>query len=305
MSLISGVFNNYVVPAALCRPMVIGAGCIMAVPALELVQRVSEDYALIQRYDIPAIQESTYNKSARLQKKEQLKNTLLIRGIGVLTLGACALNLFPGSGALGLLGCLTYSRYNWKNEIKNANPCLSLFVTGFALDILSHYKTEIAKAIFSKVKTTGLAIGSFLYKIAMKVSRFSLAIFHALRSTTKVIFTLFKKLGSLFKSFVKHPRLGLGLLVGLVCLIGCVKYGHQLTGAAGVIARTINAVAGNLFTAGAFIGRGIGKTIRPLGTAASYIPMVLVKTVNGVKAVVYFIFHPLQAMGIAKVKTSA
>ncbi|HEY5235719.1 MAG TPA: hypothetical protein VIJ14_06040, partial [Rhabdochlamydiaceae bacterium] len=92
---------------------------------------------------------------------------------------------------------------------------------------------------------------------------------------------------------------------GLVCLIGCVKYGHQLTGAAAVVAKAVNVVVGGLFTALAFIGRGIGKTIRPLGTALSFIPTVLVKTVNGIRAVVYFIFHPLQAMGFTKVKASA
>lgn len=99
---------------------------------------------------------------------------------------------------------------------------------------------------------------------------------------------------------IRHPRLGLAFLAGLVCLKGCVKYGHQLTGAAAVVAQGINGVVGGLLTAGTFIGQGIGKTIRPLGTALSYIPTVLVKTVSGIKAIVCFFFHPLQSMGITK-----
>lgn len=302
MSLVSGVFSDYVVPAALSRPMVIGAGCMVAIPALELIKRVSEDYDLSQRYNIPAAHESESAKSARLQKKDQLQNTMLVRGIGAAILGACAFNLFPGSGAVGLLGCLTYSRFNWKNEANNANSCYSLVVPGFALQFLSDYKKQIAKAIFSQIKIATLAIGSFIYKTAMKVRRFGLAILHGMRSITKVIIAPFKKLGSLlkiFKPFIRHPKLGLGFLAGLVCLIGCVKYGHRVIGAAGVIANAVSNVIQGLWNAGA----GMSSVVRPLGTVLSYIPSVLMQTVSGIKTVVYFIFHPVQA--ITEVKASA
>jgi hypothetical protein len=308
MSLISGVFNNYIVPAALSRPVVIGAGCIVAIPALELIKRASEDYDVIQRYNIPATHESEYDKSVRLQKKELLKNTLYIRGIGVLILGVCAFNQFPGSGAVGLLGYLTYSRFNWKNELRNTNHCISLVLPGLVLNILSDFKKPIAKAIISGISIAASAVGSFLHKMAVRIGHVVSAILHGIRAAVKVILTPLKWAGSLlkiFKPFVRHPKLGLVLLVGVVFMIGCVKYGHQLTGAAAVVAKAVNVVVGGLFTALAFIGRGIGKTIRPLGTALSFIPTVLVKTVNGIRAVVYFIFHPLQAMGFYKVKASA
>lgn len=301
MSLISGVVNNYVIPAALSRSVVIGAGSIVAIPALELIKRISEDYSLSQRYNIPAINESESAKSIRLQKKEHLNNTMLARGIGAAFLGACALNIFPGSGAVGLLGYLTYSRFSWKNEISNANPCYSLVVPGLVLQILSACKTQIAKAIISRVKIVVLAVGSFFYKIAMKINHVSLAILHVIRS---LIVTPLKKLGNLlkiFKPFIRHPKLGLAFLAVLIGLVGCIKYGHHLTGAAAVVAKTLNGVVGVLLTAGTFIGQGIGKTIRPLATAISYTPMVVAKTVSGIKAVVYFFFHPLQLMGVKKV----
>jgi hypothetical protein len=303
MSLISVVFNTYVVPAALSRPMVIGAGCSVAIPALELIKCISQDYGSMQQYNNRSPNEPESAKSARLQKKDHLKNTLLIRGIGALILGACAFNLFPGSGALGLLGCLTYSRFKWKNEIGNVNPCFSLVVPGIALEVLSHYKTQIAKVIISRIKIAALAIGSFFYKTALKAGRIGLKILHAIPAAAKAILKPFKLAGNLlkiFKPFVRHPKLGLSFLAGLVCLIGCVKYGHQLTGAAAVVAKGINGLVGGLLAAGTFIGRGLGKTIRPLGTALSFVPTILVKTVSGIKAVVCFFFSPLQSIGITR-----
>jgi hypothetical protein len=68
MSLISGVFNTYVVPAALSRPMVIGAGCITAIPVLELIKCISQDYGSMQQFNNPSPNEPESAKSARLQK---------------------------------------------------------------------------------------------------------------------------------------------------------------------------------------------------------------------------------------------
>jgi hypothetical protein len=311
MSMVSGVFNDYVVPAALSRPMVIGAGCIVAIPALELIKCIGQDYDVIQRYNTAVINESESAKSERLYKQDLLKNTLLMRGIGALILGACAFNLFPGSGAVGLLGYLTYSRFNWINEASNTNPCYSLVVPGIALQVLSAYKKLIAIAIISRIKITTLAIGSFIYKTAMKVGRFGLAILHGIRSTIIMIITPFKKLGNLlkiFKPFIRHPKLGLAFVASLVCLMGCVKYGHKLTGAAAVVVQGITGVVRGGLSTGTFIGQGIGKTIPPtirfLGTTLSFVPTILVKTMSSVKAVVGFFFHPLQSMGITKAKAS-
>ncbi len=304
MSLISGVFNNYVAPAALSRPMVIGAGCIVAIPALELVKRISEDYVDIQKYNIPTANESESDKSARLEKKELRKNTMIMRGVTALILGGCASNFIPGSGAVGLLGYLTYSRFNWGNELRRGtNPCISLILPGLVLNILSDFKKLIAGTIIHGVTIAAKAVGSFFYQLGVKVARIGLAIFHGIRSIAKVIVIPFKMLGSLlkiFKPFIRHPLLGLGMIAGVICLIGCVKYGHRLTGAAAVVARALNFVVVGLWKAGAFILRGLGKAIRPLGIALSFIPSVLMRIVQVVRAVFYFIFHPLKALGLTK-----
>ena len=70
MSLVSGVFSDYVVPAALKQTYRRRTGCMVAIPALELIKRVSEDYDLSQRYNIPSLHESESAKSAQLSKKK-------------------------------------------------------------------------------------------------------------------------------------------------------------------------------------------------------------------------------------------
>ncbi len=307
MTFISNVFTNYVVPAALSRSVVIGAGCLGAIPALEMAYCASQEFNGILENGMAPKDETETQKIARLAEKEKLKTTLFIRGVGALLFGACALNQFPGSGATGLLGFLVYSRFTWKSELKNKNPCLSKLVTGFGLSLLSHHKKDLAKYTVK----IGVKIGSVIQKVSAQAAHLFQKILRAGiafgKGVVKVIVFPFKLTGKflkIFKLFIQHPKLGLGLLVGIVLVIGLVKYSHPLTGAAAVVAKTINVAVRGLFTAGALLIRGIGKTIRPLGTALSFVPTVLVKTVNGVSAVVYFIFHPLQAMGFAKVSTS-
>ncbi len=284
--------------------MVIGAGCILAIPALELVKRISEDYGDVQKYNIPPAHESAYYKSVRLEKKEIMKNSMIIRGVTALILGGCASNFIPGSGAVGLLGYMAYSRFTWKNELKNKNPCISFVVPGLVLQILSEFKKPIAQSVISGVTIAATAIGSFLYKLGATVGRIGLAILHGVRSLVKLIVTPFKMLGSLlkiFKPFIRHPLLGLGAIAGVICLIGCVKYGHRITGAAAVVGKALNLVVVGLWKTGAFLLKGVGKAIRPLGTVLSFIPSVLMKMVNGIRSMVYFIFHPLQAMGFTRI----
>ncbi len=76
------------------------------------------------------------------------------------------------------------------------------------------------------------------------------------RGVVRVILAPFKLIGKIlkvFRPFIRHPRLGLGLLAGVACLIEWIKYGHRLTGAAGVIARVINQVTKGLIYTGSLL----------------------------------------------------
>jgi len=303
MSSISSAFTNYIVPAAMHRHVVIGAGCLLVIPALEMVKCAMEDLSGVLQNRIAPQEETESEKRARLEQKSELKTTMIVRAVGAVIFGACALNSFPASGAAGLLGFLVYSRFTWKKELKNQNPCISTLATGFGLYFISQNKGPIAK---TSVKI-GTKIGSALQKVSAKIARVVQKILSAGKAfgkgIVKVISLPFKfgvKFLKLFKPFIRHPLLGLGLLGSIVCVILCVKYGHQMTGAAALLAKAVNSAVKALFAAGSLTAQGLGQVARPLGTALTFIPSVLAKTVQVIRNVVYFIFHPLQAIGFYK-----
>ncbi|HEX4839561.1 MAG TPA: hypothetical protein VFU89_03865 [Rhabdochlamydiaceae bacterium] len=287
MSLISAIFNNYVVPAALSRPMVISAGCILAIPALELVHRIRQDYSLFkERLQVPAIIEPEEQKSTRLEKIESLQDLIKTRAMTALIFGAFASNYIPGSGAIGLLGYLVYSKLDWKNEKKNDNPCISLIVPGFVLKVISEYKSQIGHAMKVGVIHATSATNSFLRALITQVKHAATAVFRVLRSIVKVLtipFKLLAKCLKIFNAFIRHPTLALVAIAGVLCLIGCVIYGHQLTGSAASVARGINILIGGFLQ----ILKRLSKTIGPIGRALSFIPTLLVKILQVIKTVIY------------------
>ncbi len=301
MSLISGLFTNYIVPTAMSRPLVIGAGCLLAIPVLEMAKCAVDDFNGILKHRIPPKDETEIQKTARLEQKEKLKTSMAIRAVGALIFGACALNNFPGSGAAGLLGFLVYSRFTWKKELENQNPCISTLLSGFGLSFASHHKKEIAKTTAKISAIVAAGIQKVSIKVASVVQKILSAGTAFGKGIVKVISLPFKIGIKLFKSFIRHPLLGLGVLGSIAGMVLCVKYGHQMTGAAAFIAKAVNYLARGLFIAGSFVVQGLGKVARPLGTALTFVPSVLAKTVQVIRTVVYFIFHPLQAMGLYKV----
>lgn len=305
MSLISGVFTNYVIPAALSRPAVIGAGCLLAIPVLEMAKCAGEDFYGVLEHRFATQGETEHQKIARLEQQDKLRISMNVRAIGALIFGACALNFLPGSGAAGLLGFLVYSRFTWKKETENKNLCISIFLTGFGLSFSSHYKKEIAQTM---VKISAI-VAAGLQKVSIKVASVVQKILGAGKAFTKgavkVISVPFKFGIKLFKPFIRHPLLGLGLLGSVAVVILSVKYGRQMTGGAALIAKAVNYAVKGFFIAGSLTIQGLSQIARSLTTALTFAPSVLAKTAQVGRTAVYYIFHPLQAIGLYKVNSAA
>lgn len=277
MGLGSEVFNKILIPAATSRSVVIGAGVLSAFPVLEMAMRTIQDMGEILTHSTPPTSETKKEKTIRLARKEKLTKEMIIHGFGALILGGCALNPFTGSGAIGLAGYLVFARYTWQREIDSKNQCRSTVFSGMAVQLLSVFGTDFLKSLAEKGKRVGQ---SLLHRIT-------------------VIAKAGAKLLNIFRPFIRHPRLSLGLLVGVACLMGYVKYGDRLSGPAAATSSLLQQAAQGVFYGGRLLFQGLTKSAKPIAAALYYLPSVMIKTVQGIISVVHFIFHPLQRMGIA------
>ncbi len=285
MSSIQNIYTNHFLPIATNQKVVIGTGCLVAIPALEMALRAIQNIDVAHRLQSPPEKETNEARTTRLNRIEKLKNASINRGMGALIFGACALNSFPGSGTIGLTGYLIYSHFNLKNEQININPCFTTFFTGIGITLLSEFTKHIVKTSSSKVAHAVSKAGPVLKKLAAKASSAALK--------------LIGGIAKLFLSVFRHPRLGLGVLAGIGLLIVCIKYGPPLSKAVKNSALLISQLAKGALYTGSLAVQGIIISIKPLSRAFYVLPSVLMKTAQVTKSVVYFIFHPLQAIGLS------
>jgi hypothetical protein len=315
MSVISSV-TKYIAPVVTSPIVVVAAGSLSLVPVLDLAACAYYDLQGVLNSRVGPKSELPDETAIRLARREKMKTAMFIRGVGALLLGACASNRFPGSGVVGLAGFLAYAHYGWEYEAKNTHRSTTTIATGVGLEILSHYKKEIAKSMGSALLRAGAWTGVTLYRIALRVLHVGQAIVHGIRVGARAVggflhtvvvlpIKALAKVPRIFMAYVRHPVIGLGVLAGVVCLIGCIKYTNILARASQAIAYLVNKSVRGIFSVVPMLFRGTVQAVKLRGRVLYFLPAVLVKIVRVICSVVYAIFHPLQTMGFSKVKTSA
>jgi hypothetical protein len=300
---------------------VVAAGSLSLVPVLDLAACAYYDLEGVLNSRVGPKSELPDETAIRLARREKMKNEMLVHGVGALVLGACASNRFPGSGIVGLAGFLAYAHYGWEYEAENTHRSATTIATAVGLMLLSHYKKEIAKSMGSALLKAGAWTIATLYGIALRVMHVGQAIVHGIRVGARavggflhaVVVLPFKGISAVFKGLAKiprifmacvhHPVIGLGVLAGVVCLIGCIKYTNILAVAGQAISYLVNKSVRGIFSAVPMLFRGIVQIVKLLGRALYFLPAVLFKIVRFICSVIYAIFHPLQTLGFSKVKT--
>jgi hypothetical protein len=314
MTVISSI-PQYIAPIVASPTVVVAAGSLSLVPVIDLAVCAYYDLQGVLNSRVGPLSERPDQKEIRLVRKEKMKSEMVVHGVGALVLGACASNRFPGSGIVGLAGYVTYAHYAWKSEYKKTHPSPVIIATGVGLEVLSHYKKEIAKSVGSALLKAGTWTIATLYGIVLKVIHVGQAVVHGLRVGAKAIggflhaivvvpIKALAKVPRIFMACVRHPVLGLGVLAGIVCLIGCIKYTNTLTRASQASAYLVKKSVRGIFSAIPLFFRGAVKAAKLLGKVLYFLPAILIKIVQVICSIVHAIFHPLQTLGFSKVKTS-
>ncbi len=311
----SNLLKNYLAPFAMNQRFVLGAGGLCAIPALDMAICALKDSDGVMYAPAKPEMETEAEKVQRLDLKKKMKISLAVHGVGALILGACAANQFPGSGLAGLAGFLIYARFKWRSEAEQPHPSLTTFYVGFGIKILSLFKRKIFKYISSRSLTAITWTTTGIHNVALKIFHIGKAI---IRGVGKFLHTVvivpvkgvaraFKAVIKIAEAFIKflgnlarHPRIGLGVIAGIACLIGCVKYGHLLKGPGQALLRLLHKCVKGVFHTLPKLLKGIGKVIQIIGKALYFLPSVVMKTISAIGAVFNAILHPLQAMGFSK-----
>jgi hypothetical protein len=302
--------SHYIPPIAASHPIIVGTGILCAIPAIDLTFCALKDLDGIN-FKTPSLLPE--KKQDYLDRQDKLKTSLRIHAIGAAILGACAANLFPGSGAVGAVGFMAYARFSWEREFEAPTPPLTICLTGYALKVLSVYKGKIAHGIFSKSVEICRWAGSCIHTIAIKVLDCARAVIHGVKIGFRAAGKLchyvivlpakgLQAIGHVFKVFfhalhslVHHPVAGLGVLAGVICLIGAVKHRHLFKGAMGAVARIVHRCVKGLLKAVPFVFRGVVITVKTLGKVLWAVPDVLIYLAKTIISIFRFILHPTRA----------
>ncbi len=297
---ISNTLTPLVAPLVVSQPVVIATGTLCAIPAIELGIRTFQDATDLLSICFPSEKGEDNLKQNRIDARNKIINELISHLAKTILLGACALNVFTGSGAIGLVGFMIYSKAAWKDETNCKNPSTSIMVTGVAVMILNHYKMKILKACFCNTI-------ALVKKIVAKAMILFKGVWHAFKSLAhgikKFVFYPFKliargavKLAALLvkigkvvaKLFMHKPLIGLGLLAAAGTAFIFIK----VVPISGIVA-VIDTLARHIFTAvitvvkfipdvAAAGGKVLLGAVRVVGTVLGFVPAVIMKVGSAV-----------------------
>ncbi len=207
MGFVGTILTNYIIPVATSPFIAKKARCLCIIPALEwsiLFCQGTKDL-----YDYDKEKHTPYHLN-------QIKLGLAHRAIGVIVLGACATNLFPGSATVGAIGYIFYAKRSVEKEFSSYRTSYFTIVTYIALKALS----LSLKAIIKKTaKFVGKTIYSTVKSIAKTAKKVGAIFLHALYSpfklAPKVLKIAVKIAGIAAKicfSIFRHPLIAIATL---------------------------------------------------------------------------------------------
>ena len=207
VSYVGTILTNYIIPVATSPFVTKKARYLCMIPALEWSILFCQGAKDLYDYD---------KEKHTLYHLNQIKLGLAHRAIGVIALGACATNLFPGSVAVGAIGYIFYAKRSVEKEFSSYRTSYFTIATYAALKALS----LLSKAVVKKTaQIVGKTVSSAVESIAKSVKKvgtiFLRALYSPFKLAAKVLKIAAKIVGIAAKicfSVFRHPLIAIAAL---------------------------------------------------------------------------------------------
>jgi len=207
MGFVGTILTNYIIPVATSPFVTKKARCLCMIPTLEwsilFFQGIKDLYGYDKEKQTP-------------YQLNQIKSGLALRATGVIVLGACAINRFPGSATVGAIGYIFYAKRSVEKEFSSYRTSYFTIATYAALKALS----LLSKAVVKKTaQIVGKTVSSAVESIAKTAKKVGAIFLHALYSpfklAPKVLKIAVKIAGIAAKicfSIFRHPLIAIATL---------------------------------------------------------------------------------------------